>query len=680
MANILFRTRGNANPKGKPRVYFTCHPADFEKYFDKVCEDIFKTHDCAIYYTEDMTASIAAEDLATDLGSNNLFVIPVTFKLLTQPNRAMDEDFPYAQQEHLPVLPFMMEPGMDMIYSRPDKFGKLQYLNPCSTDTTEISYEKKLGKFLESVLISDEMAQRVRAAFDAYIFLSYRKKDRRYANELMRMIHRNPECRDIAIWYDEFLTPGESFQDSIEKILHSSKLFTLLVTPNLLEEPDGKPNFVMAQEYPAAREAGIHILPAEMEATDKTALAEKFAGIPDCLDVHDEITFHQQFLDALRKVAVTSNDTDPEHTFLIGLAYLEGIDVETDRERGLELITSAAEADLPEAMGKLHHMYDTGTSIQLNYSKAAYWAEQLVAHFRKELGEEHPSTLTWLNNLAFTYGKLGEYQKALELHEKVYAIECQTLGEEHPDTLTSLGNLAVTFGDQGNHKKALELNEKVYAIQCGVLGETHPETLASLNNLASNFGDRGDYSKALELHEKAYGLQCKILGETHPDALISLNNLAANYSHMGNHEKALELNEKVYALRRSTLGETHPDTLLCLNNLASCCGELGDHQKALELKEYSYNLLCQILGEEHPHTLTVLLNLAYTYSKLGEHEKALAQEERIYSIRCKTLEETHMDIIRSLYRLANTYAELGEHEKSAERKKKALALLEKRLG
>ena len=38
MAKIIYRTRGNSNPKGKPRVYFTCYPSDFELYFDKICE------------------------------------------------------------------------------------------------------------------------------------------------------------------------------------------------------------------------------------------------------------------------------------------------------------------------------------------------------------------------------------------------------------------------------------------------------------------------------------------------------------------------------------------------------------------------------------------------------------------------------------------------------------------
>ncbi|MBQ9745447.1 MAG: hypothetical protein IJW21_01325, partial [Clostridia bacterium] len=191
MANILFRTRGGSAPKGKPRVYFTCHPEDFARSFEKICEDIFKTHDCAIYYKEDMASTVPEQDKATDLGQMNLFVMPVTFRLLSQPNAAMDDDFAFAKKENIAVLPIMLETGIDEFYSKPDKFGERQYLNPYSTDMTEISYAEKLKKYLDSVLISDEMAKRIRAAFDAYIFLNYHKKDRRYANELMKIIHRN---------------------------------------------------------------------------------------------------------------------------------------------------------------------------------------------------------------------------------------------------------------------------------------------------------------------------------------------------------------------------------------------------------------------------------------------------------------------------------------------------------
>ena len=210
MANFSVRTRGNADPKGKARVYFTCHPEDFDRYFEKICEDVFKTHDCAIYYTENMSEPLDETNVEVDLGRMNLFLVPVTFRLMNEDNRAMSVDIAYAKEKNITILPFMMESGIDSVYSLPRNFGERQYLNPYSTDATEVSYEEKLNKILESILISDKMAQRVRAAFDAYVFLSYRKKDRRYANELMRIIHNIPGCRDIAIWYDEFLTPGES--------------------------------------------------------------------------------------------------------------------------------------------------------------------------------------------------------------------------------------------------------------------------------------------------------------------------------------------------------------------------------------------------------------------------------------------------------------------------------------
>ena len=86
------KTRGNTGVRGKPRVYFTCHPNDFDLYFDEVCEALFKAQDCAIYYTADMAVTIPETYRDTDLGCMNLFVIPVTYRLLTEENRAMLED------------------------------------------------------------------------------------------------------------------------------------------------------------------------------------------------------------------------------------------------------------------------------------------------------------------------------------------------------------------------------------------------------------------------------------------------------------------------------------------------------------------------------------------------------------------------------------------------------------
>ena len=176
MEYLKVKTKGGASPQGKPRVYFTCHPDDTERFFESVTDSLLGAAECAVYYTADMAAPVPEENRETDLGRMNLFVVPVSFRLLSGKNRAMDEDLPFAAEHRIPVLPLMMESGLEPLYSRPDRFGVLQFLQPGAADDSAIPYEEKLRRFLASVLIDSRTADRVRAAFDAYIFLSYRKR------------------------------------------------------------------------------------------------------------------------------------------------------------------------------------------------------------------------------------------------------------------------------------------------------------------------------------------------------------------------------------------------------------------------------------------------------------------------------------------------------------------------
>ena len=647
MATFLYKTKGNADPKGKPRVYFTCHPDDFERYFAKIWEDISATHDVALYYTEDMKQMLDSEHLETDLGQMNLFVVPVTWKLLREPNRAMDEDVAYAKQENIPILPFMMEQGIDEFYAKPEKFGERQYLSPYASDMTAIRYEEKLKKYLESVLISDELAKRVRKAFDAYIFLSYRKKDRKYANELMKLIHKNPECRDVAIWYDEFLTPGESFADNIKKALEDSKLFALLVTPNLLEEPEGKPNFVMAKEYPAAIEAEKAILPAEMVQTDHEALENKFPGIPNCADPQDEERFKERLLHSLQRIAISANNNDPEHNFLIGLAYLEGIDVEVNRDRGVQLITLAAEAELLEAMNKLYMMYDQGEYVQLDYKKACVWAEKIATYCEKKYGERNPNTVNALGILASSYEKQGDSLKAAELQEKVYITQCEVHGENHPDTIIALNNAVCLCSERWHYQKVLDMMEKAHTQISAVYGESHPDALTMLHNLAAIYRSLGWYDKSLPFAEKAYNLQCNSLGEQHPDTLWTLNGLSSIYLHLGDYARALEAAQESYKLTCKALGENHPRTITMLGRLAEIYKTLGEKEKTLETYWKEYDLRYKVLGEEHPSTIRALGSLATANLDFGNDEMALKQYKQIYQSRSKIFGEDHLETVMS---------------------------------
>ena len=675
---LKVKTRGGSNPSGKRKVYFTCHPKDFDLYFDKVCDDIFKTQDCAIYYTPDMTAPLPEQYLESDIGQMSLFVMPVTFRLLTENSRAMDFDFAFATSEkHLiPVLPIVMETNTDenikTFFDEKYKarFGERQYLSPYMRDITAISYEEKLKKYLSSILLDDDTVERVRKAFDAYIFLSYRKKDRNHANELMGLIHKNPLYRDVAIWYDEFLTPGESFEENIKKALDKSELFALLVTPNLINEE----NYVQTTEYPYAHnKAKKVVLPAEMVKTDRDELKKQYPGIPDCVNAHtDELD--SGIIDGLRSISLRANEDDPEHCYLIGLAYLDGIDVEVNKEYALELITAAAELEYPEAMEKLFFMFHDGDKIQVDYNKALHWAQKLYDYYLKIEGETGGHSLLWLNNLASAYSDLGNYKKALELQEKNYELRCEVFGREHCSTLTSLTNLAAMYSNFGNYQKACELQEKCYEIKCKNLDCEDLEMVSLLTNLAVIYGNLGKYQKGFELHEKCYKLRCRFLGGKHPDTLNSLSNLASAYSDLGEYKKAIKLKEKCYKLHCEVLGEEHPKTIKSLNNLASTYSDLGEYQKAVKLKEKCYKLYCEAFGEEHPNSLKALNNLVITYSNLGKYQKALELSKRDYDLMCKVFGEGHPATLETLNNLAIIYSDLGEYQKAFELHEKCYKL------
>lgn len=512
MEKLSYKTRGMSSPQGKQRVYFTCHPADFKLYFEKISEEILKLQNCAIWYKKEL------EEVDTaDLSQMQLFVIPITERFLQEKNHALEVEFQYALEHHIPILPIMQESGLVEVFNR--ICGDLQWIDPYAQDETAIGYNEKLSKFLSSILVGDELAEKVRAAFDAYIFLSYRKKDRKYAKELMRLIHKNEFCRDIAIWYDEFLIPGENFNKAIEGALKKSELFALTVTPNLVNED----NYVMSTEYPMAKEAGKMIFPVEMVATDKDELQKKYLDIPNCVNVQDESILSKELLACIQKLAIKENDHSSEHNFFIGLAYLGGIDVEVNHEQAVTLIAGAAELGLPEAMEKLVAMYRNGEGVARDYKEAVKWQEKLTESFRKKYEENKTSEnghdlIARMTRLGNALKEIEEEKRSLEVFE-----ECVKYGEEiaftfeieqnYKDLTTCYGKLASVYTKAGEQDKALRVLSKDLALCEGLVAKGAGEHLRGLSSTYESIADiflqankfsqaRSYLDKALEIREQ----------------------------------------------------------------------------------------------------------------------------------------------------------------------------------
>ena len=657
MSDFLYKTIAGERPQGKPNVFFSCHPDDFARFFEQYASKILKIQNCAVWYESEPGAEYDPEDLELRLSQMQLFVIPVTTKLLTTPNRAMDVEFPFAMEKHIPVLPLMTEQGLDDVYSR--RFGDLQYLDPNNTDETRRSFDEVLSSYIRATLVSSELAAKVRAAFDAYIFLSYRKKDRKMAQELMRLIHKNPVCRDIAIWYDEFLTPGEDFNRAIEEMLEKSDLFALAVTPNLVNEV----NYIMTTEYPAALAQKKPVLPVEMAETDRAALEEHYECLPPVVPGEDGEAFRSALLEKLKAIAVTANDADPGHNYLIGLAYLDGIDVEVNAERALDLITGAAEAGVTEAMSQLVTMYETGKGVARDYRKGIEWREKHVEVLQEAY--EKDSTEQNAESLLSELRLLGEAQfdvRDLEAARKTFN-EMSYLAEDlvYGGNDRFLRDLSVSYYKRGEtaqaendllraeheYKKALDISEKIVAESGTVLSRRE---LANCYIRLGEIAWHEDFSKGKDFYEKALRIYENLFQES--AAMEELNNMSACYDRLGS---VALLNEGLPAAE-------------------------SFYKKALAIREQLAEETGTVLSRR---TLSVsYMLLGYIAEKGGDLSGAEEFFKRAFSIREQLVEETgtvqaRHDIAATLNHLGNIAKESGNLSAAEDRYRQSLAVSEK---
>lgn len=424
-SGLSFRTKGNINPMGMPYIYYSSHPQDYKVFFEATVDEILKIQsNVVIWYIQEPLEDVDEKLLLEDLRQMQLLVIPVTKHFLEEENRARNVELNYALEYHIPILPILQETGLATLFS--SKCGDLHCI--CKETYGKIIYEKILSDFLSTTLVSEKMIEKIRAEFKAQCFLSYRKVDRMHVNEVMKVLHKNELMWDVSVWYDDYLIPGKNFNEFIKKEIEKSDVFVLLVTPNL----NIKENYVMRIEYPLAVEQKKDIIPILAEETSYVVLREKYENIPQTICLADENKVLEVLSSVLKKRELLKRNDSPEHLYLIGLAYLYGIDVEIDYGKALNLITRAAKQKFPAAYKQLIFMYKNGEGVEKNLKKVVFWQSQLLEYINKQTlksGEYQDGLNKFYatRNLGDTYFSLFQYENALQMYKKSLEIISEML-------------------------------------------------------------------------------------------------------------------------------------------------------------------------------------------------------------------------------------------------------------
>ena len=137
-----------------------------------------------------------------------------------------------------------------------------------------------------------------------------------------------------------------------------------------------------------------------------------------------------------------------------------------------------AESTLDELARVGVYMTDIGR-LQEEYTIKKY----ILKERRRILGEEHPSTISAMNNLASTLGDLGQWEEESNIKKEVVEQRRRILGEEHPDTITVMNNLASTLGDLGQQDEAIALLEECVHKIKRICVDEHPHLVVTTRNL-----------------------------------------------------------------------------------------------------------------------------------------------------------------------------------------------------
>ena len=274
----------------------------------------------------------------------------------------------------------------------------------------------------------------------------------------------------------------------------------MTVTPNLVELD----NFIIKREYPDEVSSGKTIIPAELLPTDMDSLIKLFPGISDTINGRNENELTEALKNALRGVALTSDET-PEHVYLIGLAYLGGVDVEKDTETAVRLIMGAADRGLPEAIEKLADMYQSGDGVKRDYETSAAWQEKLVDIYRACYADDASeknyynffSAMLVLEDKFYDLAKLEKSKicldEILRTAKKQYEI---TPSYNCTRGLAKIYNrLGFLLDDLGKQSEALNVYEEALKISKALAAET--EAIADRRDLADSYNNLGNVLRKL---------------------------------------------------------------------------------------------------------------------------------------------------------------------------------------
>lgn len=271
--------------------------------------------------------------------------------------------------------------------------------------------------------------------------------------------------------------------------------------------------------------------------------------------------------------------------------------------------------------------------------------EDSVDVFRRNLGKDHPDTLTSINSLGEWLFDQGQFAAAEQLFREVLESRRRILGDDHPVTLSDLGNVGTTLLFQGKHNEAEPYLRDALEQRRRVLGDDSPEITDSLDAMGAFYRSQGKFAEAEPYLREALEIRRRTLNPNDPTLMLAISNLGAILFRQGKFDDAEPFFRQALESRRRVLGDNHPSTINSLNSMAALLSNQNRTNEAEALYRDALESGRRNLGDEHPQVLTMMHNLATLLVKKEMLDEAEEFFRKAITTRERVLGEKHPDTL-----------------------------------
>ncbi|MFO0637144.1 MAG: tetratricopeptide repeat protein [Nannocystaceae bacterium] len=273
----------------------------------------------------------------------------------------------------------------------------------------------------------------------------------------------------------------------------------------------------------------------------------------------------------------------------------------------------------------------------------------------------------------------GLWRRALEHYQADADAQAAVQGEQSLAFARALDNVANAWTHLGDYGRAIQIHERLLALKRPRLGERHPDVAVTLHNLAAAQLQRGELEAAERNGRAALSLWLEAVGERHPDVALAHYTIGNIVLARGDPDGAIASLQASLALRRELLGDEHSDTLGAIINLANALDAAGRADEALAAIEPVLRVY-ERPGTQRPDHGVLLLDHANLLRRTGALAQARNQGERAREQLAIDYGPEHFAVGVAEYGLAMTSRSLGELERASAELTRAQALLERALG